>query len=156
MKVSVRLENLDNLQKYFTEMYEKSQGKRDFTKLNARLREIVAQDVTKRFDSSPPTVSGGVVYGGETWHSLTDYTLKTNPHRVQGKIYIDTQNLKNSFSKSSANLQTEINRSGEFTFTNTIPYFQKLQKLRPIIFLHDILMGEIAETYTKWLLEENK
>jgi hypothetical protein len=117
---------------------------------------IMFKDLTKRFASSPRTVTGGQVYGGQYWSHLSDYYLQLRPDRAQGVIYIDSGDLQRSLVSMTENTLTELKENGTFSFGTKLPYAEKLQAKRPILILHDDLVTELIEGYEKVLLKEFK
>lgn len=121
--------------------------------LKERLQKVMSEDVQKRFASSPSTVQGGYVTGGEYWKPLSESYLRNRPERASGKIYIDTQNLMRSFNVGSPTNISRFDDSFTYEFGTTVPYAEKLQNLRQIVFFYDELLDKIAEQFLEWVIE---
>jgi hypothetical protein len=127
--------------------------------LREKLEKVMFKDLEKRFSSSPSTTMGGIVYGNKEWSSLSDYYLSIRPDRVGGQIYKDTLALSNSLVSMTSDTVSEFKESGsEFTyvFGTKLKYAEKLQEMRPIIFLHDELVEELVKTYREFIIEKEK
>lgn len=112
------------------------------------IRLILQQDVDMRFESSPPTQSGGVVYGGVEWVSLSEAYMANNPRRLNGQILRDTGELQQSFSNEAS-----IYDVGEsyLVFGSALAKAGKLNKKRPIVFWHTELLEKIAGFLANYL-----
>ena len=122
--------------------------------LAEKMQEIMFQDLQLRFASSPPTVLGGRVYGDVTWQALSDSYLRKRPDRLQGKIYIDTSALKNSLVSINTNNISEFEGT-TYKFGTRIPYAEKLQKYRQIVFWHPELLEKISSLYAKFAIQDD-
>jgi hypothetical protein len=116
------------------------------------LGEVMMEDLRKRFSSSPPTVTGGGVWGGEYWHQLSHSYLLSNPERANGRVYIDSGALMNSLTTYNFNLINTFEKD-EYSFGTKIPYADRLQELRPIVFFHPQLLDKLSEAYLKVFLK---
>jgi hypothetical protein len=119
--------------------------------IESSFRQALIEDMKKRFESSPPTTSGGVVAGGRFWQKLTDSYLTQRPDRALGKIYIDTGALKTSLTTYNVNMISTWDGES-YEFGTKIPYAQQLQKYRPIVFWHKELVEKLAKVYIAKLL----
>jgi hypothetical protein len=122
-------------------------------KLKERLQKVMSEDLQKRFASSPSTVQGGFVQGGEYWKPLSESYLRNRPERVSGKIYIDTQNLMQSFNVGSPTNISTFSDQLTYEFGTRIPYAEKLQSMRQIVFFYDALLDQIAIQFLEWVIE---
>lgn len=119
------------------------------------ITDIVREDVKQRFISSPNTETGGVVYGGKYWNPLSKSYLASHPERLGGQIYIDSGNLKDSFTiEGHADNVSDFNGT-TIEIGSKVPYANKLQSMRPIIFWHLILEQQVAEYLLKWVSEND-
>ena len=112
---------------------------------------VMFEDLRKRFASSPSAITGGEVYGGETWGSLSEWYLSKNPERVGGQIYIDTHALQSSLVGMTSNTISEFEGDNTYQFGSRLKYAEKLQEMRPIVFMHPQLARELVEAYEKFL-----
>lgn len=112
------------------------------------IRLILQQDVDTRFESSPPTESGGIVYGGVEWVSLSEAYMTANPRRRNGQILRDTGELQQSFSNEAS-----IYDVGEsyLVFGSALAKAGKLHKKRPIVFWHTQLLEKISGFLANYL-----
>jgi hypothetical protein len=122
--------------------------------LAERMQKIMFQDLQLRFASSPPTTIGGPVYGSVTWSKLTDSYLAKRPDRLAGRIFIDTAALKNSLVSVNVNNISTFEGT-EYKFGTRLPYAEKLQKKRPIVFWHPALLEKIASLYANFVIQED-
>lgn len=158
LEFEINLEELDTLQEYIDQL-EKKIDLEDFevqSSLLEKLQAVLFEDLQKRFASAPPVTLGGVVYGGATWNALSDSYLRSRPDRLNGRIYIDTGALKNSLVSLTPDTISSFESSTEFKFGTRIPYAEKLQKLRQIIYWHPELLQKIAEVYLNFLVENKE
>jgi len=58
------------------------------------IRLVLQEDVDYRFQTAPATESGGTVYGGAEWRSLSEAYMINNPRRRNGQILRDTGELQ--------------------------------------------------------------
>ena len=111
--------------------------------------EIIEEDIATRFDSSPATLAGGVVWGDRYWKPLSAAYLAQRPERGSGKLLKDTGELEDSFPISNRNNIVEIDGNA-IVFGSKLPKAAGLQKDREIVFLHPDLIEEVEEY---WLEE---
>lgn len=124
--------------------------------LAKKMQEVMFEDLQLRFASSPPTTLGGTVYGDVTWRRLSDSYLNKNPERQVGQIYVDTGALRNSLVSMGPNNISEFDRVSQYKFGTRIPYAEKLQKYRQIVFWHPRLLEKIAGIYTNFIIQEKE
>lgn len=124
--------------------------------VKSRFEKVFAEDIQKRFLSSPSTTTGGKVYGDVTWRALSDSYLARRPDRLKGQVLIDTQRLKNSFVIGSSEMISELSNQNLYKFGTRVDYAAKLQKTWPIVFLHKELLDKITNTFVEWLLLDIK
>lgn len=124
--------------------------------LEAQFKLTMMKDMRERFESSPATTSGGIVYGGQYWRKLSDGYLLSRPDRALGQIYIDTGQLRDSLTKPNPMMVSRIYENS-YEFGTRIPYAEKLQEMRPIIFWHTKLLEKLAKVYLQYLINlDNK
>ena len=68
----------------------------DISNASVGIRLILQEDVDFRFQTAPATETGGAVYGGVQWRSLSESYLAQNPRRFGGQILRDTGELQQS------------------------------------------------------------
>ena len=114
------------------------------------IRLILQQDVDIRFESSPPTQTGGIVYGGVEWTSLSEAYMRAHPRRRSGQVLRDTGELQQSFTSEAS-----IYDVGEsyLVFGSALAKAGKLQQRRPIVFWHGELLEKIAEYLAGYLAD---
>jgi phage gpG-like protein len=158
LEFSVETKKLEEMQEYLNQLEKRIdlEDLRIQQELSKRLQTVMFRDLEKRFASSPPTVLGGTVYGGSNWRALSDSYLRNRPDRAQGKIYIDTGALKESLVSLTPNTISSFESGTEYKFGTRIPYAEKLQKMRQIIYWHPELVEEIAQVYLDFVIEKEK
>lgn len=148
--LALTIDGLDKTTNYLNNIKLKSN---DYTGVEAQLYEILRKDAELRFKSSPPSSAGGEVYGGVYWKELSESYLVSNPHRRTGKVYIDTGNLRDSLTiPNHPDSEFEINGT-EIVFGTSAPDVDKLNKSRPILFWHPLLLKQVADYLATWLIE---
>lgn len=154
MEIKLEVKNLsedDNFVKNFQERLEgKDEGFKK--KVLEKFSEVMFEDLTKRFASSPPTTTGGQVWGGATWYKLSESYLLQRPDRQSGKIYIDTGNLRKKLTSPNPELINKFDKD-EYVFGTEVPYFERLQALRPIVFWHSEVVDKLSQAYIELLTE---
>jgi hypothetical protein len=114
---------------------------------------IAADDVAKRFNSSPSTTGGGNVWGGVYWKPLSEAYLKQRPERASGKLLIDTGELRKSFVPGDQNNGSRVEGKTAI-IESKLPKARGLQKDRPIVFIHPDLVEEISTQWEKKLKKD--
>lgn len=128
---------------------------RDLSPIAKDLAQIVRDDIDRRFQSSPSTEVGGVVFGGVSWNKLTDYTLKRHPHRKGGKVLIDTGEMRQEcISDSGMGNRYYTQVPGFFTYILRNKKAVENQEKRPILVAHRELLDEVATKTLDYALEE--
>ena len=155
LSIEIKGEDFKELEFWFDEVFKRLTYA-DFEqqeKLKARLAKVMSDDVEKRFASSPSTVRGGYVEGGEFWKPLSESYLASRPDRKAGRIYVDTAQLMRSFNVNSPNLVSKFSDNLTYEFGTNLPYAPKLQNMRQIVFFYDELLDKIAEQFLEWAIE---
>jgi hypothetical protein len=155
LEVTIGVKDIEELSYWFDAMQERlTYATLDQQeKLKAKLSKVMSEDVTKRFASSPSTVRGGWVEGGQFWKPLSESYLANRPDRASGKIYIDSTQLMRSFEINSPNMVSRFPDSLTYEFGTTVPYAPKLNNMRQIIFFYDELLDKLATEFLEWALE---
>ena len=122
-------------------------------KLKVKLEKIMSEDLRQRFASSPSTVTGGHVHGGEYWKPLSESYLSTRPDRAQGKIYIDSGDFMRSFQVGSPTNISRFTDNLTYEFGSSLDYATKLQSMRQVVFFYDELLDSLALGFLEWLTE---
>lgn len=154
LNIKIVVKDLDKLEEKFEQSEKRLE---DIVEIEPLFRSVMNYDLRKRFESSPPTGSGGVVYGQEYWRELSDSYLLNNPHRARGVIHKDTQKLMESLTIPQHPEQiSEMVAGGQYTYGSNIPYAKKLQDTlkRPIVFLHEILNLQLANIVALYVLSD--
>lgn len=115
------------------------------------IRLIMQQDVDIRFESSPPTESGGIVYGGVEWSSLSEAYMMNNPRRYGGQVLRDTGELQQSFTNEGSPYQIFDVGESFLVFGSALGKASRLQKRRPIVFWHTELIEKVAGFLANYL-----
>ena len=155
LEIKIEAKDIEQLQFWFEEIEKRINFSSTEAQeaLKERLQKVMSDDVQKRFDSSPSTTAGGTVHGDIYWKPLTESYLANRPDRAQGRIYIDSQNLMRSFNVSSPNLISRFTQEGTYEFGTRIPYAEKLQSMRQIVFFYDLLLDKLALEFLEWAIE---
>ena len=155
LQVEVKADDIQELQLWVEEIQQRLNfaSFEQQEKLKERLQKVMSEDLQKRFASSPAATSGGYVHGGEYWKPLSEAYLAMRPERAQGRIYIDTQKLMQSFNVGSPNAIARFSDSLTFQFGTKIPYAEDLQSLRQIVFFYDLLLDQLALEFLEWVIE---
>ncbi len=144
MTFSIELEGFDEL---FAEM-ERFQERNPIT-LQQGIIEIIRNDISKRFLSSPSTTTGGIVYGGPYWRALKDSYLQQRPDRALGQVLIDTGALRDSLTIDGA--PGSFVRYGQdvIEFGTEIGYAKELDEIWRLLFFHE----ELIQRITQWVID---
>lgn len=155
LQVEVKTDYIDELRLWAEEIQQRLSFAtfEQQEKLKDRLQKVMSEDLKKRFASSPATVTGGYVTGGEYWKPLSEAYLAMRPTRAQGRIYIDTQNLMQSFNVGSPQNISRFSDSLTYEFGTKVPYASDLQNLRQIVFFYDLLLDQLALEFLEWAIE---
>ena len=125
----------------------------DLTPINQEALLMVQADVDQRFASAPRVRSTAMVWGGETWPSLSNMYLEDNPRREGGQQLRDTGELLQSFQVGQRANVTQSDASG-WTFGSALPKASELHQDRPLIFFHPQLSDNLVLLYAAFLLGE--
>jgi hypothetical protein len=115
------------------------------------IRLIIQQDVDFRFHNAPGTEEGGEVYGGVNWRSLGESYLAQNPRRLGGQILRDTGELMQSLTAQGHPYNVFEAGNSEIVFGTALAKASRLQRDRPFIFWHPILLEKVAQYLANWL-----
>jgi hypothetical protein len=118
------------------------------------IRLILQEDVDYRFETAPPTETGGIVYGGVQWNSLNEAYLGRNPRRYGGQILRDTGELQQSLTNEASPYNIYEVGESYLVFGSALAKAGKLQKQRKFIFWHPQLLEKIAEFLANYLSDE--
>lgn len=115
------------------------------------IRLLIQEDVDTRFNSAPLTEVGGEVYGGVQWRSLSESYLVQNPRRFGGQILRDTGELQQSLTAEGHPYGVFNATESEIVFGTALAKASRLQRDRPFIFWHPILLEKIANYLVNWV-----
>lgn len=118
------------------------------------IRLLIQEDVDTRFNSAPLTEVGGEVYGGVQWRSLSESYLVQNPKRFGGQILRDTGELQQSLTAEGSPYGVFEVTDSEIVFGTSLVKASRLQRDRPFIFWHPILLEKIANYLINWIVGE--
>ena len=117
------------------------------------IRLMMQEDVDTRFANAPLTEVGGEVYGGVQWRSLSESYLVQNPRRFGGQILRDTGELQQSLTTEGSPYGVFEVTESEIVFGTALIKASRLQRDRPFIFWHPILLEKIANYLIRWIGE---
>ena len=115
------------------------------------IRLILQQDVDYRFKTAPSTQTGGAVYGGVSWSSLSESYMANNPRRYNGQILRDTGELQQSLTSEGSPYNIYDVGESYLVFGTSLPKAAKLQKKRSFVFWHTQLVEKIAGFLANYL-----
>lgn len=153
MNISLSI-NKSFLIKKFKKLARLAKDDKIFNLYRERLKPIIEEDLTLRFQSSPSTTRGGIVYGGVFWKPLSKTTLRLKPYRRYGKIHIDTGEMSNILCDFSNNKFNFIYVSANKIFIGT-RFYKAIanQSRRPIIFWHPRLSEQAIDLFRQTILD---
>ena len=123
----------------------------DLTQAAPVIRLMIQEDVDTRFANAPAVETGGEVLGGVQWRSLSESYLVQNPRRYGGQILRDTGELQQSLTSEGSPYNVfEVSQS-EIVFGTALGKASRLQRDRPFIFWHPILLEKIADYLVRWI-----
>lgn len=123
----------------------------DIVSVAPAIRLLIQEDVDTRFNSAPLTEVGGEVYGGVQWRSLSESYLVQNPRRFGGQILRDTGELQQSLTAEGHPYGVFNVTDSEIVFGTALVKASRLQRDRPFIFWHPILLEKIASYLVNWV-----
>ena len=112
---------------------------------------MMQEDVDTRFANAPAVEVGGEVYGGVQWRSLSESYLVQNPRRFGGQILRDTGELQQSLTSEGHPYGVFEVSETEIVFGTALGKASRLQRDRPFIFWHPILLEKIADYLIRWI-----
>lgn len=115
------------------------------------IRLMIQEDVDTRFATAPLTEVGGEVYGGVQWRSLSESYLIQNPKRLGGQILRDTGELQQSLTAEGHPYNVFDVTESEIVFGTALAKASRLQRDRPFIFWHPLLLEKIASYLINWI-----
>ena len=118
------------------------------------IRLLIQEDVDTRFANAPLTEVGGEVLGGVQWRSLSEAYLAQNPRRYGGQILRDTGELQQSLTAEGHPYGVFEVTDSEIVFGTALTKASRLQRDRPFIFWHPILLEKIAGYLVRWIAGE--
>jgi phosphatidylserine decarboxylase len=113
---------------------------------------VIQNEVAKVFQSSPSTTSGGTVYGGKTWKSLSEAYLKQRPDRASGQIYIDTGALLRSLQVGGSGTVL-VALPDSIEFGTDLVKAAPLQKAREFLFETEPMARELGALWSGYIVE---
>lgn len=117
------------------------------------IRLLIQEDVDTRFANAPLTETGGEVLGGVQWRSLSESYLLRNPRRLGGQILRDTGELQQSLTSEGHPFNVFEVTESEIVFGTALVKASRLQRDRPFMFWHPILLEKIANHLIQWIGE---
>lgn len=125
----------------------------DISQSAPAIRLMMQEDVDTRFANAPAVEVGGEVYGGVQWRSLSESYLVQNPRRFGGQILRDTGELQQSLTAEGSPYGVFEVTESEIVFGTALVKASRLQRDRPFIFWHPILLEKIANYLIQWIGE---
>ena len=141
--------DLSELQKVTDKLNDLQINAEQFNQAAQGIRLILQADVDQRFQSSPNTETGGQVWGGEQWSPLSRAYLGSHPRRINGQILRDTGELQQSFTAEGVSVFEVGDR--ELVFGSALPKASRLNRDRPIVFWHPVLIEKVADFLVKFI-----
>lgn len=141
LKLEIDTSELDKLTKKLGGIKVKAQ---DIQDASEGIRLLMQEDVDLRFQNAPNTMTGGEVYGGGYWRELSEGYLRQRPDRVNGQLLRDTGELLQSMTVSGHPYHVFSSTESEIVFGTALGKAQKLQRDRPFLFWHPILLEKVA------------
>lgn len=126
---------------------------KDIAQAAPAIRLMMQEDVDTRFANAPRTEVGGEVWGGVQWRSLSESYLVQNPKRFGGQILRDTGELQQSLTSEGHPYGVFEVSETEIIFGTALGKASRLQRDRPFIFWHPILLEKIADYLIRWIGE---
>lgn len=151
MPFSIELEGFDELDARLSRLEE-----RDPIPLIEGIITIIREDIAKRFQSSPSTTSGGMVYGGVYWRALREGYLRSRPDRAMGKVLIDSGVLRDSLVIPNAPGSYVNYDGGSIELGTNVEYAEELNRTWSILFFHDGLMEKIVNWIIQYYTEDKE
>lgn len=124
---------------------------KDIAQAAPAIRLMMQEDVDTRFAHAPAVEVGGEVYGGVQWRSLSESYLVQNPRRFGGQILRDTGELQQSLTSEGHPYGVFEVSETEIVFGTALGKASRLQRDRPFIFWHPILLEKIADYLIRWI-----
>lgn len=115
------------------------------------IRLVLQEDVDLRFQNAPSTNTGGKVYGGAYWSELSETYLRQKPYRRDGQLLRDTGELLQSMTVDGHPYNIFSATNSEIVFGTALAKARKLQRTRPFIFWHPILVEKVANFLVNYL-----
>jgi hypothetical protein len=116
---------------------------------------IMQQDVDFRFQNAPNTETGGIAWGGEYWLALSEPYLIYNPRRRNSQLLRDTGELMQSVTTEGHPYNVSSVTETGLTFGTTLLKAGRLQRDRPFLYWHPVLLERVAEYLIGWISGEN-
>ena len=121
----------------------------DSSEINKEIKRIAGFKL-----NAPSVESGGEVLGGVQWRSLSESYLVQNPRRYGGQILRDTGELQQSLTAEGHPYGVFEVTESQIVFGTALTKASRLQRDRPFIFWHPILLEKIANYLVNWVSGE--
>ncbi|MGL5077285.1 MAG: hypothetical protein ACRDBG_15865 [Waterburya sp.] len=144
MPLSIEIDTKE-IEKVAAQMQSISIKAQDITAASVGIKLLIQEDVDFRFQNAPRTETGGEVWGGEYWDELTTRYLKSNPRRSNGQILRDTGELQQSMTIEGHPFEAWSVTEEELVFGTALAKAGRLQRKRPFIFWHPVLLEKVAQ-----------
>lgn len=118
------------------------------------IRLLMQEDVDTRFANAPAVETGGEVLGGVYWRSLSESYLAQNPRRYGGQVLRDTGELQQSLTAEGHPYNVFEVTDSEIVFGTALIKASRLQRDRPFIFWHPLLLEKIANYLVSYIVQE--
>ena len=123
----------------------------DIREASQEIRLIIQEDIDFRFQNAPNTETGGQVYGGVQWRSLSESYLANNLRRYGGQILRDTGELQQSLTSEGHPYNIYEVSNSDLVFGSALAKARRLQKDRPFIFWHERLVEKVTDFIAAYL-----
>ena len=143
----------EELNKVVQKMGGVSLRAKDIRTASEGIRLLLQEDVDLRFQNAPSTNTGGEAYGGVEWRELSESYLARRPERANGQLLRDTGELLQSMTVEGHPYKVFSSTESETVFGTALIKARTLQRDRPFLFWHPILIEKVA-TYLANHLEQ--
>lgn len=143
------VEGFDDIAKKLNDL-ESEETKR---KYQEGVLEILRNDLKTRFLSSPPTSTGGEVYGGVYWRGLREGYLNSRPDRKHGQVLIDSGALRDSLVIPEAPHSVVRIEGDTIELGTDLEYAEELNRTWQILLFHDELINKLTEWTIQFYVE---
>jgi hypothetical protein len=148
LKVTIATKDISRISEQLNGIQLRSQ---DIRAGGDAIRLLLQEDTDLRFQSAPAVETGGEVYGGVQWRALSESYLAQNPRRYGGQILRDTGELQQSLTAEGHPYSVWSISESEAVFGTALAKAGYLQRDRPFLFWHPLLLEKIANYLARYV-----